>query len=264
MFVAPERAGRGLAPAGPDARAGADRAAAPPSSTSRSHPGESRTAARRLRSSTTPTCSTPRPSAAWPATSRACSTPSPPTPDRPCRDAAAAAPRPSGGSCCVEWNARRRPIPRDDCVHELFEAQARAHAGRGRRWCRRGAPDLRRARRARQPARPPPAQRWASGRTTLVGLCVERSLELVVGAARHAQGRRRLRAARPRATRPSGSPSCSRTPARRAARRRSARRRSLPAIARRGRSAATRRRGGIGPRAPTQPPRASTPTTWPT
>ena len=49
----------------------------------------------------------------------------------------------------------------------------------------------------RQPARAPPARRSASGPTCWSGSACERSLEMVVGHARHPQGRRRLRAARP-------------------------------------------------------------------
>ena len=92
------------------------------------------------------------------------------------------------------------------CLHELFAAQAAAHAGRGRRWSageerltygeldgagRRGSP--RRLRGLR-----------ASGPRRAVGVCLERSPELVVGAARRAQGGRRLRAARPGLPAPSG------------------------------------------------------------
>ena len=65
--------------------------------------------------------------------------------------------------------------------------------------------------RAGEPLGPPPARARASAPESRVALCLERSLELVVGAPRRAQGGRRLRAARSRATRRSASPSCSRT-----------------------------------------------------
>ena len=36
----------------------------------------------------------------------------------------------------VEWNRTEAAYPRESCVHALFEAQARADAGRGRRGIR--------------------------------------------------------------------------------------------------------------------------------
>ena len=66
-----------------------------------------------------------------------------------------------------------------------------------RRVSRARRADLRRAEPARQPAGAPPAGAAASGRRCVVGLCLERSLELVVALLGDPQGRRRLRAARP-------------------------------------------------------------------
>ncbi len=99
----------------------------------------------------------------------------------------------------VEWNAadgRRRPrhLPASICSRRRRRALPRPW-----RWSAgRPLDHLRRARPPRQPPGPPPARAWASDRRFAVGLCVERSPEMVVAHARHPQGRRRLRAARPR------------------------------------------------------------------
>ena len=52
------------------------------------------------------------------------------------RAAAAAGGRARAGAGGVE-RARRPAYPRGPCIHELFEAQVRAHAGRGGRWSSR-------------------------------------------------------------------------------------------------------------------------------
>ena len=113
----------------------------------------------------------------------------------------------------VEWNDTAADVPaRTRCVHELFEAQARARRTPSPSSSSGATLTYARAGRARQPARAPPARRWASGPERCVGAA---AWSARVGAgrrpARRPQGRRRLRAARPGATRASGSPSCSRT-----------------------------------------------------
>ena len=145
-----------------------------------------------------------------------------------------------------------------------FEAQARAHARRRRRGVRGRArsPTRELDARANQLAAPP-ARAGRAARTSASALCVERSLELVVGAARHPQGGRRLRAARPGLPRASawrfmledaGAPRAAHpaAPARRAARARGAASLCLDADARRRRRASPTplRRVPRRPRAP--------------
>jgi amino acid adenylation domain-containing protein len=86
--------------------------------------------------------------------------------------------------------------PADRCIHELFEAQAAAHAGGGGRGLRGGVADVRGAERAREPAGAPPPR---------AGRGAGRARGALPGAERgdgglhpgRAQGRRRVRAAGP-------------------------------------------------------------------
>ena len=83
------------------------------------------------------------------------------------------------------------------CLHRALRGPGRAHARTPSRARLRGqAPLLRRAERRANRAGAPPARRSASARSA-VGLCLERSLEMVVAILAVAQGRRRLRPARP-------------------------------------------------------------------
>ena len=143
----------------------------------------------------------------------------------------------------VERHRRRRPGgPLRS--HELFEAQAARTPGRGRGRRSRTEPLTYRELDARANRSRATCARLGVGPETLVGdLLRALARSMVVGAARRAQGRRRVRAARPGATRASGWPSCSRTPARGA---RDSRRRlvaSLPRLAAR----ETRRSTRTGP-----------------
>ena len=123
------------------------------------------------------------PSSGWPGTSRTLLAASLADPDaagsRSCRCSAR---RASARSCWSEWNATGgRATRRRDRAPALFAAQAGAHAGRAVAWrseARRA--DLRRARRARQPAGPPPARGSAWARRRWWALCLERSPEMVV------------------------------------------------------------------------------------
>jgi amino acid adenylation domain-containing protein len=80
----------------------------------------------------------------------------------------------------VEWNATQAPYPRQSCIHHLFEAQiesrpdAVALVYEGARLTYRELDQ-----RANQLARY--LQKLGVGPEVLVGLCVERSLEMVVG-----------------------------------------------------------------------------------
>ena len=94
------------------------------------------------------------------------------------------------------WNDTAVSWPRETLLHELFERQAAASARGLGGGLRRGAADLRRAGGAVEPSRPPPAPagRGAGG----AGGALRRALGGDGGgAARHPQGGRRLRAARP-------------------------------------------------------------------
>ncbi|HSP80997.1 MAG TPA: amino acid adenylation domain-containing protein, partial [Myxococcaceae bacterium] len=81
----------------------------------------------------------------------------------------------------VEWNATRREYPREACIHALFEAQARlrpealAVAGKGRRLTYRELET-----RANQLAHH--LRALGVGPEVVAGLCVERSVDFVVGA----------------------------------------------------------------------------------
>ncbi len=117
-------------------------------------------------------------------------------------------PRPERQQLLAEWNDAAVDWTTGGLSPRADRAPGGAHAGR-----RRGH--------VRGPSRSPTASS-TPGRTAgagvlrglgvgpeaLVGVCLERSVELVVGPARRPQGRRRLRAARSRAIPRSGSPSC--------------------------------------------------------
>ncbi|HSP79874.1 MAG TPA: condensation domain-containing protein, partial [Myxococcaceae bacterium] len=81
----------------------------------------------------------------------------------------------------VEWNTTRREYPREACIHALFEAQARlrpealAVAGKGRRLTYRELEA-----RANQLAHH--LRALGVGPEVVAGLCVERSVDFVVGA----------------------------------------------------------------------------------
>ena len=83
--------------------------------------------------------------------------------------------------CLHRAASRRRPRARPEAVAVVCEGERLTYGELDRR---------------RQPPGPPPARPRACGPEALVGLCLERSLGLVVGDPRHPQGRRRLRAAR--------------------------------------------------------------------
>ena len=88
-----------------------------------------------------------------------------------------------------------RPVPRTSCRRQQAARTPRAPAlscdGDGARRYAELA-------RAGRPAGAPPAPRLGVGPDGLVGLCLERSAEMVVGLLARAQGGRRLRPARPR------------------------------------------------------------------
>ena len=112
----------------------------------------------------------------------------------------------------VDWNRTEAPYPLDTCLHELIEAQVGAHPRPRRRRVRGPGPHLPRARPPRQPARPRTCAPAASARTCWSASAWSARSSWSSALARHPQGRRRLRAARPRLSRASAWPSCSRTP----------------------------------------------------
>ncbi len=175
-------------------------------------------------------------------------------PGRPLvRPAAAARGRAPPRAARLERDRRR--FPELGLHPRALRGPGRADARRGRRRLRGPRADLPRARRPSEPAGQPPEgpgrRRRVAGRPS----CMERSAEMVVGAAGRPQGRRRLRAARPRV--PRRAP---RLHARRRPRRRRADAGPPP------RPAARRRRRGSSASTTTgrrSPPGAATPSTWP-
>ena len=142
-------------------------------------------------------------------------------------------PRPSASSCCVEWNdTGAAAIPARRCLHELFEAQAARTPGRRGRWSpARSALTYGELDAPGQPAGPPPARPGRRARGAGSASALERSPRAGRGAARRAQGRRRLRAARPGLPARAPGASCWRTPARAVLVTERALARSLPAAA---------------------------------
>ncbi len=111
----------------------------------------------------------------------------------------------------VQWNDTAVDYPRDRCIHQLVRGAGGTHPRRGGGGLRRPATHLRRAQRPRQSAGPLPAH--ARRRARRAGRPLPRALAGAGGRpARHPQGRRRLRAARPELSGASASPSCSPMP----------------------------------------------------
>ena len=81
----------------------------------------------------------------------------------------------------LERRAPRAPYPARRLRARAVRGAGRPHARRHRARPPRRAADLPRARRARQRASPPSCARSASGPTRMVGIFVERSIEMVVG-----------------------------------------------------------------------------------
>ena len=175
---APERAAGGRR-----ARRAPARAAWPPTAGRRSSTSRSRSARRlagsRAAWSTPPTSSRPRRSSGCSATSGRCSRASWRTPNAPSPSCRCSGPR-SGAGCSWSGTTRRPPTREDACVHALFEAQAGrtpnavavASGGRALTYRELSARANRLANHLR--AR-------GVGPDVLVGLCAERSVDLVVG-----------------------------------------------------------------------------------
>ena len=81
----------------------------------------------------------------------------------------------------VEWNETAAEYPQDRCIHELFEEQVGADAGGGGGGVRGAAADATRELNARANQLAHYLRGLGVGPEVLVGLCVERSLEMVVG-----------------------------------------------------------------------------------
>ena len=95
----------------------------------------------------------------------------------------------------VSWNDTEAAYPADACLHDLFEAQAaRTPDATALVWGTERLTYRELNRRANRVARELRAR--GVGPEVLVGLCVERTPAMVVGAAGRAQGRRGVRAAR--------------------------------------------------------------------
>ena len=127
------------------------------------------------------------------------------SPDEPARRSCRSSPRAERDQLLVEWNDSPAPRPPQpaSCVHELLRGaggaapEAPALVCEEVRWTY-GELEARANRLARH------LRRLGVGPEVRVGLCLERSAEAGRRAARRAQGRRRLRAARPR--HPRGAP----------------------------------------------------------
>ena len=130
-----------------------------------------------------------------------------------------------GVRSCRCWPRRARQLVDDWNAHvdgasarvraaRSCSRRRRAHAGGGRAGVVGRRADLRRAERAAPTRWRTSCARWASDPKSSVGVCVERSPELVVGMLGDPQGRRRLRAARPGLSAGAAGASCSKTPRR--------------------------------------------------
>ena len=160
--------------------------------------------------STAPICSTPPRSSAWRAHFRALL-----DGDRRRSRSSAIAPAAAARrgrappAARRAGTTRRADYPRDRCIHAALRGAGGAHArgGGGASFEEPHARPTASSTRAPTSSRTPLAERLGRA-TSLVGVCLERSRDLIVGHARHPQGRRRLRAARPRATRRAPRASC--------------------------------------------------------
>ena len=94
----------------------------------------------------------------------------------------------------VEWNDTRRDYPRDKCVHELFEEQAERTPEAVAVICGDRAADLPAAERSGEPVGAPPGEP-ERGPGALVGVFLERSLDLITSLIGDPEGRRRVSAA---------------------------------------------------------------------